>query len=323
VTSIDISVVAPLYNEEGNVEELAREIVEVMDGTRYSFEIIFVNDGSSDRTWELAEKLAAEDFRIRCIDLAGNFGQTLALRAGFEAATGEVIIAMDGDLQHDPAYIPKFMEYIEQGYDLVGGYKEKSPDSKLKSTLARFAHGLIARISGFDMKYFGGTFKAYRRYLLEEINLLGDMHRFLGAVVARKGIRFKEIPIKIRERGAGESSYNLLKAFLVIVDLVFLKFAITFMNKPFRLFGVAGGILLGLGFLLTAFFSLGSLFFDVYIKEDYLVEFVAAISTMVMGLLFICFGLIAEIGIYTYYTGSNQRPYRVRRMTTDKTGRDG
>jgi len=309
-----VSVVVPLYNEVGNLPVLVAEIAAAMADTGYAYEMVLVNDGSSDGTWQQLQTLAAEHPQLRGIDLAGNYGQTLALRAGFDAARGDVIVAMDGDLQHDPAYIPQFLEYLEQGYDMVGGYKEESPDSWFKRRAAKAAHRLIARISGFDMRYFGATFKAYRSYLLDNVNLLSDSHRFLGAVVAREGIRFKEIPITIRERGEGASSYTLSKSFRVIVDLLFLKFAISYMHKPFRLFGVTGGVLFLIGLASTFGFAVGSVFFGVHVKGEYMAEFMLAVSTMVIGLLFISFGLVAEIGIHSYYGRAGACPYRIRQQ---------
>jgi glycosyltransferase involved in cell wall biosynthesis len=308
-----LSIIVPIYNEQGNLGRLTEEIAQSLAGGRYPWELILINDGSSDRSWEVMAELAAGNNHIRCIDLAGNHGQSLALRAGIEAARGEVIIAMDGDLQHDPAYIPEFMAHIEAGYDLVGGYKESSPDSRLKRGLANLAHGLIALISGVSMRYFGATFKAYRRYLLEDINLLGDMHRFLGAVVARKGIRFKEIPIRIRQRGSGQSSYRLSKSLKVVIDLIFLTFFLSYMHKPFRLFGMIGGLLFAFGLLLSSYFVLGSLLFDFNIKEDYAIEFLTAMSTVVIGLLFVSFGLTAEISAQIYYSKTIRSPFQIRR----------
>lgn len=308
-----LSVIVPIYNEQGNLARLAEEVGQALAGNPYPWELILVNDGSNDQSWEVMAGLAAGNGHLRCLDLAGNHGQSLALRAGFEASRGDVIIAMDGDLQHDPAYIPEFMAQIEAGYDLVGGYKESSPDSPLKRALARLAHGLIARISGVSMRYFGATFKAYRRYLLEDVNLLGDMHRFLGAVVARKGIRFKEIPIRIRERGSGQSSYRLSKSLKVVIDLIFLTFFLGYMHKPFRLFGMIGGLLFASGLMLSGYYVLGSLLFDFNIKEHHAIEFLTAMSTVVIGLLFISFGLTAEISAQIYYSRNIKSPFQIRR----------
>ncbi len=316
-----VSIIAPMYNEVANVEEMAGEITQAMTGLDYDYEVFFVNDGSSDETWQQIEKLAAQDARINGIDLAGNYGQTIGLRTGLEHSRGDIIIFMDGDLQHDPADIPRFLDKLEEGYDMVGGAKASRPENWFKSNLSRFAHWMICRISGVKMSYFGGTFRVYRRYLLDNINLLGDTHRFLGAIIARKGIKHTEIPIKIRERKAGKSSYNLKKVYLVIVDLIFLKFTISYMNKPFRLFGVTGGLMFLFGLIPTIYLLIGSVFFNFNIRDDYIAEFLFAIFMMIIGLFLVSFGLIAEIGIYNYFSQGNNNPYSIRK-TTKNSRRD-
>jgi glycosyltransferase involved in cell wall biosynthesis len=219
-----ISVVIPIYNEEKNIAELCSRLHQVLSSLPYAFEIILVNDGSTDDSARILAEMSVIFSELKGIDLAGNYGQTIALRAGFELAKGDVIIAMDGDLQHDPADIVRFMKKMEEGYDLVGGAKEKRPDGWLKSKLSAMAHKLISKLAQVDMSYFGATYKAYRSYLLKQTNLLGDSHRFLGAIVARKGIRYTEIPITIYERLHGTSNYKMNKVWKVLLDLIFLKF---------------------------------------------------------------------------------------------------
>src|SRR6478735_5616491 len=206
-----VSIVIPIYNESASLNELVRRINDAMCRTDYQYDIILVNDGSQDNSWKVLTQLAKADAHVIALDLAGNYGQTIALRAGFEMAKGEVIIAMDGDLQHDPDYIPLFLDYIEEGYDMVSGSKSSRPEGKFRGFMSNFAHGLICKISGVKLDYFGATFKAYRSYLLKRSNMLGDAHRFLGAIVARKGVRVKEIPMHIHERVHGTSNYNWTK----------------------------------------------------------------------------------------------------------------
>lgn len=310
-----ISVIVPLYNEGKTVDELVRSLLVVLHSVKRPFEVILVNDGSSDDTWEKVRAESLRDSHIKGIDLAGNYGQTIALRSGLELSTGDIVIFMDGDMQHDPVDIPRFIQKIEEGYDMVGGAKQKRPERFFARNLSRFAHWMIWKISGTKMSYFGGTYRAYRRFLLENSNMLGDAHRFLGAMIARKGIRFAEIPIEIHRRQAGKSHYNFKKAFLVIVDLIFLKFSISYMNKPFRLFGVTGGFLLLMGLLPILYFIFGSLFFHFNIRTDYLTEFLFSFFIMIVGLLLISFGFIAEIGIHNYYAPKSNPPYVVREKT--------
>lgn len=310
-----VSIVIPIFNEEGNVSKLSQEIVDVMKTTGYGYEVLFVNDGSIDNTWDLVKKTAKKCKHIRGIDLAGNYGQTLALRAGFAEAQGDIIIAMDGDGQHDPKYLPLFLKHIEDGNELVSGSKEKSPEGRLKSSLSRVVHKIICKISGIELRYFGATFKAYRSYLVKDVNVLGDAHRFLAAIVAKKGMRYKEIPIEIKERRTGKSSYNLGKVFTVLLDLIFLKFVISYMNNPFRLFGLIGGIIFLLGSIATGSILCGWMFFGFHIRQDYIAEFLFSIFLVLIGILFISFGVVAEIGIYNHFSKGNRTPYIIREST--------
>lgn len=307
-----VSIITPLYNEKGNAKILAGEISDTMKKLNYEYEVIMVNDGSSDDTWKQIQEVCAIESRFTGIDLAGNHGQTIALRCGFEHSNGDLVIFMDGDLQHNPADIPRFIKKIEEGYDMVGCSKKSRPDNFVKRNLSRLAHLLIQWITGVKMSYFGGTFRAYRRYLLDSTNLLGDSHRFLGALLARKGVRFSEIPIEIRERKTGKSHYSLRKVFLVIIDLVFLKFTVSYMNKPFRLFSIGGGLCFLAGWLSVSYLIIGSIFFDFNIRVDYLAEFLFSIFIMIVGLMLISFGLIAEIGVYNYFSRGNHSPYTIR-----------
>jgi glycosyltransferase involved in cell wall biosynthesis len=258
------------------------------------------------------QELAAHDRHLVAIDLAGNYGQTLSLRAGFAQARGEVIIAMDGDLQHDPAYIPQFISLINEGYDMVGGAKAKRPEGPVATALATTAHGIIRRLSGVQLRYFGATYKAFRSYLVKNVEMLGDAHRFLGALVARKGLRYCEFPIEIHERQFGQSNYKISKLFYVILDLFILRFFIVHGRKPFRLFGLAGLLSLLLGGLLAGQFLVRSVFFGLNIFDTYPLEFIFSLIVLLGGIFLLCFGVLAEIGMYIYYSRPSRTPYVVR-----------
>jgi glycosyltransferase involved in cell wall biosynthesis len=309
-----ISIVAPLYNEVANVAQLVSRVSAVMAQHGYDYELILVNDGSRDQSWALMQELAAHDRHLVAIDLAGNYGQTLSLRAGFERARGEVIIAMDGDLQHDPAYIPQFISLINEGYDMVGGAKAKRPEGPVATALATTAHGIIRRLSGVQLRYFGATYKAYRSYLVKNVELLGDAHRFLGALVARKGLRYCEFPIEIHERQFGQSNYKISKLFYVILDLFILRFFIVHGRKPFRLFGLAGLLSLLLGGGLAGQFLVRSIFFGLNIFDTYPLEFIFSLFMLLGGIFLLCFGVLAEIGMYIYYSRHTRTPYVVRQV---------
>jgi len=313
-----ISVVVPIYNEESNIAELCSQLHQVLDSLSYTFEIILVNDGSTDNSAKIIADMCLIFSELKGIDLAGNYGQTIALRAGFELAKGEVIIAMDGDLQHDPNDIIRFMKKIEEGYDLVGGAKEKRPDGWMKSKLSSLAHKLISKLAQVEMSYFGATFKAYRSYLLKHTNLLGDSHRFLGALVARKGIKYTEIPITIHPRLHGTSNYKMNKVWKVLLDLIFLKFFVSYLKKPFRLFGSIGAAMSSFGIIGLISFSIGNIFLHTNVKEDYLVEYFSCAILIVMGMLFISIGILAEIGVYNYFGQKRISPYSIRSIISQK-----
>jgi glycosyltransferase involved in cell wall biosynthesis len=316
-----ISIVIPTYNEEGNIATLHQEITATMQLMKYDYEVLYINDGSIDNSWNRIEELSKTDRHVRGIDLAGNYGQTLALRTGFELAKGDVIIAMDGDLQHDPKYIPDLITKMEEGYEIVGGSKQVRPEGFFKSLLANLAHFTISRMTGVKMKYFGATFKAYRSYLLKDVNMLGDTHRYLGAIVARKGVRYTEIPIEIRSRGAGKSNYSIKKVFYVVIDLIFLKFSVSYMSKPFRLFGVLGSIILLTGLVPMIYYLISALFFNLDIHSHRLAEFLFTIFLTLFGVMLISFGFVAEIGIHNQYTRDESSPYRIRQITKYKVVR--
>ena len=309
-----ISVVAPLYNEADTVAQLVARVAAVMQQHHYRYELLLVNDGSRDASWNIMQELARHEPNLVVIDLAGNYGQTIGLRAGFAQAKGDVIIAMDGDLQHDPAYIPQFISLINAGYDMVGGAKAKRPEGAIATALATTAHGIIRRLSGVQLRYFGATYKAYRSYLVKNVEMLGDAHRFLGALVARKGLRYCEFPIEIHERQFGQSNYKISKLFYVILDLFILRFFIVHGRKPFRLFGLAGLLSLLVGGVLAGQFLVRSLFFGLNIEARYPLEFIFSLFLIMAGIFLLCFGVLAEIGMYNYYSRPSRKPYVVRQM---------
>jgi len=310
-----VSIIVPLFNEQENVSLLATEIHQTINKLENPFEVILVNDGSDDHTWSKIEEICQNYKNFLGIDLGGNFGQSLALRSGFDISTGEIIIFMDGDLQHNPADIPRLLAKLNEGYDMVGGSKQERTEKYFQRKLSNIAHWMICKISNAKMQYFGATFRVYRRFLLENSNILKDTHRFLGAILAKKGVRQTEIPICIRERHSGKSNYKITKLFSVIIDLMFLKFTVSYMNKPFRLFGLFGLLVLLSGLLPGLYILFGSVFFGFNIRIDYISEFLFSIFLILIGISMISFGIVAEIGIFNYYSKENICPYSIRRKT--------
>ena len=235
------SIVVPFHNEEENVTTLYARLKQVMEQVGETFELVFVDDGSRDRTYKLLEEIAAVDSRVLVIKLRRNFGQTSALAAGFDHASGEFILAMDGDLQHDPNDIPAFLEKLEEGYDVVSGWREKRIDNFiLRRIPSRCANWLMAKLSGVDIHDFGTTFKAYRREVIQNIPLYGEMHRFIPALASWYGASICEIPIRNVNRERGKSHYGIGRTFRVFFDLLTIRFLLKYMSRPLHFFGGFG-----------------------------------------------------------------------------------
>ena len=235
------SIVVPFHNEEENVTVLYARLKQVMEQVGESFELVLVDDGSSDRTYKLLEEIAAVDSRVLVVKLRRNFGQTSALAAGFDHASGEFILAMDGDLQHDPNDIPAFLEKLDEGYDVVSGWrKERIDNFFLRRIPSRCANWLMARLSGVHIHDFGTTFKAYRREVIQNIPLYGEMHRFIPALASWYGASICEIPIRNVNRERGKSHYGLGRTFRVFFDLMTIRFLLKYMSRPLHFFGGFG-----------------------------------------------------------------------------------
>ena len=314
---VKYSVVVPFYNEAEIAEKLCARIARVMEQMAASYELIVVNDGSTDGTGEALERIARGDGHVLFIDLRRNFGQTTALQAGFDHSRGEVIIAMDGDLQHDPYEIPFFAEKIDEGYDIASGWRVRRGDSLLMRRIpSRVANWLLAKVSGVALHDFGTTFKAYRREALAGVRLYGDMHRFVPAVCARLGARICEVPIKNVRRAAGKSSYGIGRTFRVVLDILTLRFITAYLTRPLHFFGKwglasmgIGGVLLGYG-LVRKIVQWG----EFHLFEEHGPLMALAFMLVVVGLLFLATGLIGELLMRIYFESSGARTYAVRRL---------
>src|SRR5579871_150376 len=244
------SIVVPLHNEQENVTDLYDRLKAVMEVHGESFEIVLVDDGSRDRTFPLLREIAAIDSRVTVVKLRRNFGQTSALAAGFDHARGDYVIAMDGDLQHDPADIPLFLEKISEGYDIVSGWRRHRIDNLwLRRIPSRCANWLMAKLSGVPIHDFGTTFKAYRHDLLEQVPLYGELHRFIPALASWYGASIIEVPIRNVNRERGASHYGISRTFRVFFDLITIRFLLKYLSRPLHFFGTLGmfSILTGCG----------------------------------------------------------------------------
>ncbi|MGA2633538.1 MAG: glycosyltransferase family 2 protein [Terracidiphilus sp.] len=310
------SIVVPFHNEEESVTALYARLKQVMEQVSESFELVLVEDGSSDRTYKLLEEIAAVDSRVLVVKLRRNFGQTSALAAGFDHASGEFILAMDGDLQHDPNDIPMFLEKLEEGYDVVSGWRRDRVDSLLMRRIPSLcANWLMALISGVPIHDFGTTFKAYRREVIQNIPLYGEMHRFIPALASWYGASICEIPIRHMNRERGKSHYGIGRTFSVIFDLMTIRFLLKYMSRPLHFFGGFGA----LGILVGSTISAVLLGLKLLHPHQSLMElhgpmFVIGAVLIVAGIQMVAIGLLGELQVRHFHTSQEHAPYTVDRV---------
>lgn len=308
----DISVVVPLFNEERNAVELYERIKKALDAIGRSYEIIFVNDGSRDRTAEIVSRLCDKDGSLTLINLRKNFGQTAGLAAGFDHSRGDIIIAMDGDLQHFPEDIPLLLAKIDEGYDIASGWRKHRVDNFLHRRLpSMIANKLMAILSGIKLHDFGTTFKAYRREVLENVELYGELHRFIPALASWQGVSIAEVPIQNIVRPEGKSKYGLSRTFRVMMDLLTVKFMINYVSRPLHFFGIIGLAFFGIGFLVAATITVLYYFSDLVVSE-HLGNLIFAMLMMVLGVQLGAIGLSLEVSSRIYHTTLNRKIYSVR-----------
>ena len=310
------SIVVPFHNEEENVTNLYARLKQVMEQVGHTFELVLVDDGSSDRTYKLLEEIAAVDSRVLVVKLRRNFGQTSALAAGFDHANGEYILSMDGDLQHDPNEIPNFLEKLEEGYDVVSGWrKERIDNFVMRRFPSRCANWLMAKLSGVDIHDFGTTFKAYRREVIQNIPLYGEMHRFIPALASWYGASICEIPIRNVMRQKGKSHYGISRTFRVFFDLLTIRFLLKYMSRPLHFFGSFGalGILAG-SIISMILLGLKIIHPHANVMDEHGPMFVIAGVLILAGIQMLAIGLLGELQVRHYYTNQQRTPYAIERL---------
>ncbi len=308
---MDLTVVVPIYFEEDNIRLLYAALIKALEPTALEFEIICVDDGSGDNSFSILKELAATDQRLRVIRFRRNFGQTAAMAAGFEAARGDVIIPMDGDLQNDPNDIPLLLEKIKEGYDVVSGWRKDRQDGFINRTLpSRIANGLISRFTDVHLHDYGCTLKAYRREVLEGIGLYGEMHRFVPALASRIGARVAEIPVRHHPRLYGASKYGISRTVRVVLDLLTVKFLLSYATKPIQLFGKWGIYSFIMAFCTGGATIYMKFFAGTSMNRNPLLILTAFL--LFMGVQFITLGLLGELNARTYYESQGKPIYSIR-----------
>ncbi len=313
---VKYSVVVPFHNEEENVTVLYARLKHVMEQVGESFELVLVEDGSNDHTYRLLEEIAAVDSRVLVVKLRRNFGQTSALAAGFDHASGEFVLAMDGDLQHDPNDIPGFLEKLEEGYDVVSGWrKERIDNFVMRRIPSRCANWLMAKLSGVDIHDFGTTFKAYRREVIQNIPLYGEMHRFIPALASWYGASICEVPIKNVNRERGKSHYGIGRTFRVFFDLITIRFLLKYLSRPLHFFGGLGvlGMLAGSA-VSAALLGMKLLNPSQNVMDQHGPLFVIAGVLILAGVQLLAIGLLGELEVRHHYTNQHPTPYIIDRL---------
>ena len=297
-----ISVVIPVYNEEDSITANHEALISVLKETGHPYEVIYVDDGSKDASFSLIENLIKNDGKVRAVRFARNFGQTAAMTAGIEEACGEVIIMMDADGQNDPADIPLLLSKIDEGYDVVSGWRHNRQDSLARRIVSHIANKLISRVTGVHLHDYGCSLKAYHKDVIKNVRLYGEMHRFIPALASQSGASIAEVKVGHHRRNSGKSKYGMERIGKVLLDLVTLKFLLSFSTKPIYFFGLVGGILL----LLSGVWILIALIFAV-VRAG-----VMGGIFMIAGFQFIFMGLISEMLVRIYHESQDKPIYFVK-----------
>jgi len=311
-----VSVVSPFYNEEASLNELIERMVTITNplSDRYSFEFILVDDGSRDRSLEIARQLAESESRLRVVELRRNYGQTAALQAGLDSAQGDIVISLDADLQHFPEEIPLFLQKIEEGNDVVCGWRHERQENALRRWPSQAANFLIRKASGLSIRDIGTTYRAYRREIIQDVFLLGENHRFVPVFAKVAGARIDELPIRNIERPHGKSNYGISRTINVFIDILFLYFFVRYFDRPIRIFGKVALVT----FALAGFITVGLIVIWVDGGEAVVRErsgwFISALVLYLASVQFLIAGLLGEMLARLYFSPRDRSAYKVRRV---------
>lgn len=314
ITPSLLSIVVPLYNEEDNAVLLTEKIHESLVG--YTYQIIYIDDFSTDRTKQVVKEM--RDDKVHLIELKKNYGQSLALAAGIDYAEGEYIITMDGDLQNDPSDIPEMLSYAVKGeFDLITGIRQKRKDSLVKKIPSKIANFLVRRVTKLDIKDNGCALKVFTKDIAKDLNLYGEMHRFITLLAHLEGAQIKQVPVKHHARHAGVSKYGLERVFKVVADMMLLLFIRKYFQRPIHLFGIFGFLMILLGVLVNMYLLVVKIGFGEDIGTRPLLMF--GMMFILAGIQLFTIGIVMELLIRTYYESQNKRPYRIKKVSIGGT----
>lgn len=313
-----ISVIVPCYNEETSIPLLVAAVKDAL--ADYDFELVLIDDGSQDHTATKIADAAVNDDRIRGVYFRRNYGQTAAMSAGFEMALGDILVPLDADLQNDPADIPHLIELLESGYDVVSGWRKDRLDHWSRVLPSRVANGLVRWFTGVKLHDFGCSLKAYRRHVLDQVHLYGEMHRFIPVYAHWNGARITELPVRHHPRVHGESKYGFGRIPKVLLDLLVLKLLGSYATKPIHLFGSIGGFLILLGGACISVTAYKKFFEHIFVKDQPL--FLVGIFLWLVAVQLIALGLVAELVVRVYHETRKEKPYLLKTVAEVKDNSD-
>ncbi len=310
---IRLSVVIPVYNEKESISHLYKKLNDTLSGLKMRYEVILIDDGSIDGTYNELLKIHKKNSSFKIIRLRRNFGQTSAMSAGFDHSSGEIIVTLDADLQNDPKDIPKILNKLDEGYDIVRGWRKSRQD---KAITRRFpsvvANKMISSLTGVYLHDYGCTLKAYRREIIENIELYGEMHRYIPAIASWMGVKVAEIPVTHHSRRFGKSKYGISRTIRVILDIITIKFLLSYSQRPIQIFGLAGLLSGSAGFVITLYLIIMRLFFGQALADRPL--FILSIFMIFIGIQLITMGLLAEINMRIYHEAQDKSTYVIKEI---------
>ena len=309
---MDLSIVLPVHDEKGNLIPLHREIKDVMKGITDDHEIIFVDDGSADKSFEEMKKIRENDNKVKILKFKKNFGQSVALQAGFDYARGDVIVTMDADFQNDPKDIPKLLEKLNEGFDCVSGWRQKRKDPLEKRIFSKIASKMRRKFIDAKTHDYGCALKAFKRDCLKDLELYGEMHRYIPPLLRWKGHRIEEVEVNHRERRNGKTKYNWQRLGKGFIDMINVWFWQKYSNRPLHIFGGLGLVLFSLGFIGLLYSFYQKLFFGMDLTRDFLP--VGSFLTVIIGVNFFVSGLLADIALKNYYSGMGRKTYTIEEV---------
>ncbi|MCZ6622873.1 MAG: glycosyltransferase family 2 protein [Deltaproteobacteria bacterium] len=314
---MELSIIIPVYNEEESLEPLIQETSSVLKSLGKSYEIILVDDGSTDGTYPILSRLHKNESRLKVLRLKRNFGQTAAFAAGLAYAQGEVIVAMDGDGQNDPKDIPGLINKLDEGFDLVSGWRHPRQDPLWSRRIpSRIANGLISWLTQVKLHDYGCTLKAIRREIAKDLKLYGEMHRFIPAIAYERGARIAEVKVHHRKRQFGKSKYGITRTFRVMLDLLTVKFLLSYATRPLHIFGLIGLLSGGVGFLIGIYLTVQKIFYRLDIGGRPLL--LLAVLLILIGFQFITMGLLGEMLARTYHESQNKPIYVIKEILDER-----